>query len=65
MKRSKQLQILIAKSMDDVVSGAMSTDKASAIARLGNVEVKSVVAELNYQRHRSKKVKIDFFEDDV
>lgn len=51
--------------MDDVVSGAMSTDKASAIARLGNVEVKSVVAELNYQRHRSKKVKIDFFEDDV
>jgi len=63
MKRSEQLQQVIAKSIDGVLAGSLSTDNALAAARLANVEVKTVFAELTYQRHRSDTSKIKFFED--
>lgn len=65
MKRNKQLRIILAKTIDGVLDNTVSTEKASAVAKLANVEVKTVCAEINYQRHRSEAVKIDFFEDDV
>ena len=65
MKRNKQLRAIIAQSINGVLNDTLSSDKASSIARLANVEVKTVCAELAYQRHRSESVRIDFFEDEV
>jgi hypothetical protein len=65
MKRNKQLQSVLAKSIDGVLDNSLSTEKASAVAKLANVEVKTVCAEINYLRHRSETVRIGFFEDEV
>lgn len=65
MKRNKQLRTLLAKSIDGVLDNSLSIEKASAVAKLANVEVKTVCAEIHYQRHRSEAVRIDFFEEEL
>lgn len=63
MKRSTQLRNTIATTIQEVRDGTIGPAVGSAIARLADVEVKSVVAEISYLKNKSTAGSVDFFEE--
>lgn len=62
MTRSQQLRADIAHTIEAVKTAAIGPDVGSTIARLADVEVKSVVAEISYLKNKRVTGEIDFFE---
>ena len=63
MTKAERLRETLSKDIDATRAGTLGVDIASAIARLANVQVKSVMVELKYKQGSTKK-KIDFFEEE-
>ena len=63
MTKAERLREALQKDIDATRAGTLGVDIASAIARLANVQVKSVLVELKYKQGSTKK-KIDFFEEE-
>jgi hypothetical protein len=63
MTQAEKLIESLTKDINSTRSGTLGVDIASSIARLANVQVKCVLAELKYTRGATKK-KISFFEEE-
>ena len=66
MTRAEQLRKDLAARMEDIRTGKLGCDIGSTIARLANIEVKSVMAEIKYSSKRGENTqKINFFEEKI
>ena len=63
MNKAQQLTESLAKDIISTRDGTLGVDIAQAIARLANMQVKCVLAEIKYLRGSTKK-KIAFFEEE-
>jgi len=63
MKSSKDLRDILRKTINDVRDGKISSIRATAIARLGEVEVRSAISEIEYRRSKSDTGEIEYFEE--
>lgn len=63
MTKAEKLVESLANDIEKTRAGTLGVDVASGIARLANVQVKCVLAELKYKRGSTKK-KISFFEEE-
>lgn len=65
MKRPEQLRQILAETVDDLRSGAINAETASAIARLADSETRSVGTEIAYHRKKTTESMMPYFEDDL
>lgn len=63
MTKAEKLTESLEKDIVSARNGTLGVDIAQAIARLANVQVKCVLAELKYLKGSTKK-KIAFFEEE-
>lgn len=61
IKTSEDLRIIAAETIDKLLEGLVSPDQANAVAKLGNLILKTAIEEV---RNRPKNTKAEFFEGD-
>ena len=62
-RTGKELALDLDKVLDGVISGAISPDRASTVAKLGNVTLRTHLGYIEHAHARGEKPAVPFFMD--